>query len=268
MGFVYLIQHELLLNTNKYKVGMSSSLNLNRLKFYKKNAILYNLHRCDNYIDLEKKIIDEFKKNFQLFSGNEYFMGDINDMSHCFIKTIFNDISPPEDRIKLDLDLEFDLDSDDLDNIEIIDPKEYYSKFDYNQKPFEKPVIIKNDIIYNVRSGILDCKKKKFNDGAIYFNIPEIINKDAKENNQSFQSLQTVSSVKENKIRDITNEYFNIKCELENNNFSSNCNQNLNNSNKYFQVNDKFKENQIDNNSNNLKKHKNPFEKFIYVNDL
>lgn len=77
---VYLIQPAIALGTSRLKIGYSAKSILNRIKSYGKETCIYKMYECDNPRLLEKKIIDEFKKNYESKIGNEYFDGDINKM--------------------------------------------------------------------------------------------------------------------------------------------------------------------------------------------
>ena len=47
-GIVYLIQPEILIGTNKYKIGCSEQNNLYRINSYKKNTRILVIQNCEN----------------------------------------------------------------------------------------------------------------------------------------------------------------------------------------------------------------------------
>jgi hypothetical protein len=79
-GIVYLIQPEILLGTNKYKIGCSSKNNMNRINSYGKNTRKIYIEECINPFEIEKIIKNMFKNKFKLICGNEWFEGDENDI--------------------------------------------------------------------------------------------------------------------------------------------------------------------------------------------
>ncbi len=83
-GIVYFIkpQHE-----SCYKIGMSKSSTIKRLKDYGSKSIIIQVHACSDPAFIEELLIDAFNKEFQLVKGREYFGGDPQKML-----TVFNDI--------------------------------------------------------------------------------------------------------------------------------------------------------------------------------
>jgi hypothetical protein len=72
-GIVYLIQPGYLIGTNRYKVGFSNSLTIDRVKIYGKDVLLIRILKCNEPKLLDKKIIEHFKEKFKLINGNEWF---------------------------------------------------------------------------------------------------------------------------------------------------------------------------------------------------
>jgi len=105
-GYVYLLQPELVLNTNKYKIGCAGGNTLKRIKCYGKNSIIYITYRCNNYVELEKKLIKEFKTNYKLIQGNEYFEGNIINMKKSFIYIINNNEENMQEKNELQFEQE------------------------------------------------------------------------------------------------------------------------------------------------------------------
>lgn len=89
-GFVYLIQPELLIGTEKYKIGMSEKKDLSRMSSYGKNKIIYYLVYCIKPKLLENKLIQKFNQHFKLIYGREYFEGKIFDMIKEFHNLVIN----------------------------------------------------------------------------------------------------------------------------------------------------------------------------------
>jgi len=83
-GIVYLIQTAQSRGTMRFKIGCSEKQNLNRIKSYGKETITYIIYECNNPKILERKLIEEFNKNYKLSIGKEFFDGDINKMINNF----------------------------------------------------------------------------------------------------------------------------------------------------------------------------------------
>ena len=72
----YFIQPEILLDTKRYKIGISQSTKYDRIKNYGAKArLLLTLEDIANVKDFEKVIIKKFNKKFKSIGGNEYFEG-------------------------------------------------------------------------------------------------------------------------------------------------------------------------------------------------
>jgi len=88
-GIIYLIQPVELVGTNRYKIGCSNTPDLKRCNYgYKKGSRYICIMECNNPLELEKKIKDEFNKLFKLIGGREYFEGDETIMKQTFLKII------------------------------------------------------------------------------------------------------------------------------------------------------------------------------------
>jgi len=98
---VYLIQPSEHWNTNIYKIGrttqnINKSNTINRFtncsdyKDYLKQILLLEVK---NGKTAEKKLIKEFKSNFQIYNRtNEYFIGDLKEMKRIFLNIILNEL--------------------------------------------------------------------------------------------------------------------------------------------------------------------------------
>ena len=84
MCFVYLIQEEKLIGTNRYKVGYSSKHNLNRLKVYGKNRKELKIFMSTFAYSIECELKKEFNNKFKLVAGTETFEGNENEMTKEF----------------------------------------------------------------------------------------------------------------------------------------------------------------------------------------
>ena len=72
----YFIQPEILLETRRYKIGISQSFKYDRIKNYGSKArLLLTFEDLINAKDFEKIIIKKFNKKFKSVGGNEYFEG-------------------------------------------------------------------------------------------------------------------------------------------------------------------------------------------------
>jgi hypothetical protein len=87
-GIVYFIQPGELLETDVYKVGYSSKLDLRRLLSYKKNTNYFSIIQCNDALKCEEEIKKKFKENFKLHAGNEFFKGDKEEMLVMFNKIV------------------------------------------------------------------------------------------------------------------------------------------------------------------------------------
>jgi hypothetical protein len=89
-GQVYFIQPEVLLGTDRFKVGKHDKNGLERIKSYGKKTEIIIVWECQNSNFLEFQIIKKFKENFKLIKGNEYFQGDKQKMKKLFMYIIYN----------------------------------------------------------------------------------------------------------------------------------------------------------------------------------
>lgn len=84
IGYIYLLQEREFIKTkeNIYKIGKTKQLNHFRFNQYPKGSILLFQMICNNYDNIEKKIIKELKEEFKNRKdiGNEYFEGDYKMM--------------------------------------------------------------------------------------------------------------------------------------------------------------------------------------------
>jgi hypothetical protein len=91
-GIVYFIQPGELIETDVYKVGYSSKLDLRRVLSYKKNTNYLSIIQCNNALKCEEEIKIKFKENFILHAGNEFFKGNKKDMLFMFNTIVNNHI--------------------------------------------------------------------------------------------------------------------------------------------------------------------------------
>ena len=100
-NYVYLVQPQYLLGTNRYKIGGSAVADKKRLEAYHKNRIeIYLIKLDEDYHKLETIIKTEFKKKFTLIAGTEYFEGDIEEMKVLF-REIYNKYNNKDNNIAL-----------------------------------------------------------------------------------------------------------------------------------------------------------------------
>ena len=90
-GIIYLVQPPELVGINRYKIGMSNNLNLNRCKNrYKKGSRYICIMECMNASILKEKIKKEFNIKFKLIAGNEYYEGNENEILTTFNNLVIN----------------------------------------------------------------------------------------------------------------------------------------------------------------------------------
>ena len=87
-GTIYLIQPELVINTNKFKIGMSKKNDLSRFKSYHSGTRFICIMCCENPLIVEKKIKDAFRLKYKLVAGTEYFEGNEEEILIDFFKII------------------------------------------------------------------------------------------------------------------------------------------------------------------------------------
>lgn len=95
-NYIYLLQEREFIKTNEYiyKVGRTKQENHQRFNQYPKGSILLFQMICNNYENIEKYIIKQFKEKFNLRKdiGNEYFEGDYKSMIDIIYSTVKNEI--------------------------------------------------------------------------------------------------------------------------------------------------------------------------------
>jgi len=91
-GMVYLIQPQMLKNTNCYKIGCSKSSTYERLRNYHKGTQILMITKCNNPFELEKLIKKEFNNKFEQISGKEYYEWNINEMYNLFAELVMKNI--------------------------------------------------------------------------------------------------------------------------------------------------------------------------------
>jgi hypothetical protein len=88
-GIIYLIQPAELINTGRYKVGMSYSDTLDRCKNgYLRGSRYICIMECVNPLDVERKIIQQFTQRFKVIAGREYFEGEKSELLRLFFEIV------------------------------------------------------------------------------------------------------------------------------------------------------------------------------------
>ena len=82
---VYLVQPELVLDTNIYKFGINKGSG-KRIKSYGKKTIVIRDFHTERYEEIEAILKIQFKKKFKLVKGKEYFEGNLQEMIEIFDK--------------------------------------------------------------------------------------------------------------------------------------------------------------------------------------
>lgn len=89
MPYVYLLQPSELVGTNIFKIGMSSLSDLSRVRSYGKGTEYLFIAQSDNYLELERRLIAEFRQYYTLARGHEYFEAvDKTEMTNRFIAIV------------------------------------------------------------------------------------------------------------------------------------------------------------------------------------
>ena len=138
---IYLLQEERFIETNKniYKIGRSKNI-YNRVSNYENGSIVYLIVGCANSESIETELIKIFNNDFKLakYYGNEYFIGDLEEMKDTIIEYIK---TMETDTIKL-IDMEIKIDK--VDKItELPIPK-------YKQEIYSKAKLTTLNFINNV----------------------------------------------------------------------------------------------------------------------
>ncbi len=85
---VYLVQPEVLIGTDRFKIGKSTEKGLDRIKSYGKGTNILYICKCNNPTNVELLVINEFKKYFKLVCGNEYYSGNVNEILYVFYNIV------------------------------------------------------------------------------------------------------------------------------------------------------------------------------------
>jgi hypothetical protein len=96
LGYVYLLQEREFIDKKQeiYKVGMTSQPNQKRFRSYPKGSRLLYQIACDNHVNAEKSILQQFKENFEQIKdiGSEYFKGCHRKMFRIMHRVVEADI--------------------------------------------------------------------------------------------------------------------------------------------------------------------------------
>lgn len=89
MGLIYLVQPTDFVGTDIYKIGMSNSNTIKRIRSYGRRCINVVSRECDNPLEVENELIKAFESKFgDPIQGNEWFKGDKLMMINAFDKCI------------------------------------------------------------------------------------------------------------------------------------------------------------------------------------
>ena len=116
MGIVYLIQPAEVVGTDRANVGCSEKSDLTRVLQYKKGTKLLSIFYTEHPFTLDKAIINIFKSHFTKIAGNEYFMGNIDEMRKIFVKQIYSSFIP--NRVQLNDETNHDNDEQNYESDE------------------------------------------------------------------------------------------------------------------------------------------------------
>lgn len=122
MPYVYLLQPAEFINTDCYKIGISSKCDLNRLKSYGSGSRYIQYFECNKYMEAEKELIHILNNTdgLKLFKGREYFYGEKNKIVKAFMK-IMNKY------------VEIDLQNGSKDKSFLVDLSKLYSELEKNR---------------------------------------------------------------------------------------------------------------------------------------
>ena len=88
MPYLYMLQPVEYINTNCFKIGLSSTFDLNRLKSYGVGTRYIQYFECINYREAETELINNLnnEETVTLFKGREYFCGNKKTILSIFIQ--------------------------------------------------------------------------------------------------------------------------------------------------------------------------------------
>jgi hypothetical protein len=89
------------INTNCYKIGLSSTCDLNRLKSYGVGTRYIQYFECSNYREAETELINNLNNDqtVNLFKGREYFCGNKQTILSIFIQVMLKYTNMEEEDI-------------------------------------------------------------------------------------------------------------------------------------------------------------------------
>lgn len=93
MGYVYLLQPAELVGTSRYKIGISSKDNLNRLRSYGCGTRYIFFLECEDFFGIERILKREFamEKEIRLIKGKEYFEGEEKTILKIFMRVMWRE---------------------------------------------------------------------------------------------------------------------------------------------------------------------------------
>jgi hypothetical protein len=134
------------INTNCFKIGLSSTCDLNRLKSYGVGSRYIHYFECSNYREAETELIHNLRieKSITLFKGREYFCGSKRTILKIFIQIMLK-YTDMEEYVE-----------------EFVEENEVESVEDKVEKIIEKAFIEKIIETKNVRQEVLNNNKKQY----------------------------------------------------------------------------------------------------------
>lgn len=104
MPYLYMLQPVEYINTNCYKIGLSSTCDLNRLKSYGSGTKYIQYFECNKYREAEKELICKLneEQTIALFKGREYFCGEKQTILNIFIEIMlkYNNLEAEKENIE------------------------------------------------------------------------------------------------------------------------------------------------------------------------
>jgi hypothetical protein len=156
MPYLYMLQPVEYLNTNCYKIGLSSTCDLSRLKSYGHGTEYIQYFQCSKYREAEKELINNLnnEKTINLFKGREYFCGNKKTILNIFVQIMLKYTDLKEDEEEMEDGNDTIMEEDDYEYMEIEEADKDYRTVENVEIKKVKEVIKENKqkINYEVKN--------------------------------------------------------------------------------------------------------------------